>query len=67
MKTSLDSFEGNSHQIILLPNGQYKTFTVSLDEGKLFRCECGSNCFHKYYDETERCYCNGCDAKYIGE
>lgn len=64
---SLDSMEGNSHRPILLENGQYETFLVKIGGGT-FHCEvCGSNCFHKYYDEPDVYHCNGCESVYRGQ
>lgn len=51
---------------VLNEDGSLENFTVGIG-GKLFRCSCGCNVFHKPDKTKLELYgCNGCDARYEG-
>lgn len=52
---------------VLTEDGELETFILRVD-GKLFRCRCGSNCFHKPdKNDLELYECNACNTWYHSE
>ncbi len=52
---------------VRLPSGDIENFTVRVG-GKLFRCSCGCNVFHKPDQRFPGLYeCNACEARFESE
>ncbi|UUT40687.1 DNA ligase [Salmonella phage GSP193] len=52
---------------VLTEDGELEKFILRVD-GKLFRCRCGSNCFHKPDSTKLDIYeCNSCGVRFLGK